>query len=184
LGLGEPGCVPWAKGGDRVPEEDDILRQINEQFSNFGEIAPEELEARRNRDLHEKEVKVVGVYEHTRGAFVLLRDARNRAMPIWIGQAEALSISIAVEAQPTPRPLTHDLVKILLDKLGATVDAVLVDDLYNNTYYAKLSLRVNGKVLDIDCRPSDAIAVALRARVPIYVADHVLEQGQMEWHEE
>jgi len=167
-----------------VPEEDDILRQINEQFSSFGEIPPEELEARRSRDLHEKEVKVVGVYEHARGAFVLLRDTRNRAMPIWIGTAEALSISIALEGQSTPRPLTHDLVKILLDKLGATVEAVVVDDLYNNTYYAKLSLRVNSKIMDIDCRPSDAIAVALRSKVPIYVADAVLEMGQMEWHEE
>ncbi len=167
-----------------MPEEDDILRQINEQFSNFGEIAPEELEARRKRDLHEKEVKVVGVYEHARGTFVLLRDSRNRAMPIWIGTAEALSISLAVEGQPPPRPLTHDLVKILLDKLGATVDAVLVDDLYSNTYYAKLSLRVNSKVIDIDCRPSDAIAVALRSKVPIYVADWILEEAQMEWHEE
>ena len=105
-------------------------------------------------------------------------------MPIWIGTAEALSISIALEGAVTPRPLTHDLIKILLDRLSATVEAVLVDDLYNNTYYAKLSVRVNGKLMDIDCRPSDAIAVALRTKVPIYVADAVLEEAQMEWHEE
>jgi bifunctional DNase/RNase len=167
-----------------VPDEDDLLREIQEQFKNAGEIPPEESETRRGKDLHEKEVKVVGVYEHARGAFVLLRDARTRTMPIWIGTAEALSISIALEGAATPRPLTHDLIKILLDRLGASVDAVLVDDLYNNTYYAKIGLRIDSKLMDIDCRPSDAIAVALRARVPIYVADHVLEQGQMEWHEE
>jgi bifunctional DNase/RNase len=167
-----------------VPDEDDLLREIQEQFRNAGEIPPEETDARRGRDLHEKEVKVVGVYEHARGAFVLLRDARGRAMPIWIGTAEALSISIALEGAATPRPLTHDLVKNLLDRFGATVEAVLVDDLYNNTYYAKLSVRIDSKVMDIDCRPSDAIAVALRAKVPIYVADAVLEDSQMEWHEE
>jgi bifunctional DNase/RNase len=167
-----------------VPEDDDLLRELQEQFRNSGEIQPEELEARRGRDLHEKEVKVVGVYEHARGAFVLLRDTRGRAMPIWIGTAEALSISIALEGAVTPRPLTHDLIKILLDRFGATVEAVLVDDLYNNTYYAKLSVRVDSKVMEIDCRPSDAIAVALRSKVPIYVADAVLEEAQMEWNEE
>jgi bifunctional DNase/RNase len=167
-----------------VPDEDDLLRELQEQFKNAGEIPPEELETRRGKELHEKEVKVVGVYEHARGAFVLLRDARGRAMPIWIGTAEALSISIALEGATTPRPLTHDLIKLLLDRLGATVDAVLVDDLYNNTYYAKLSLRWDSKVIDIDCRPSDAIAIALRSRVPIYVADAVLEEAQMEWNEE
>jgi len=167
-----------------VPEEDDLLREVQEQFRNAGELPPEELEAQRGRDLQEKEVKVVGVYEHARGAFVLLRDTRGRAMPIWIGTAEALSISIALEGAVTPRPLTHDLIKILLERLGATVEAVLVDDLYNNTYYAKLAVRVNGKGMDIDCRPSDAIAVALRTKVPIYVADAVLEEAQMEWTEE
>ena len=79
--------------------DDEFLRHINENFGEFGEAPPEELEARRAREqdnLNEKEVRVVGVYEHPRGAFVLLRDTRGRAMPIWIGQAEALSISIGV----------------------------------------------------------------------------------------
>lgn len=164
--------------------DDEFLRQFNEHFGNPGEIPPEELEARRSRDLNEKEVKVVGVYEHPRGPFVLLRDSRGRAMPIWIGNAEALSISIALEGTSTPRPLTHELLKLMMEKLGATVEAVLVDDLYNNTYYAKMTLRTNGKTIDIDCRPSDAIALALRSRVPIYVADAVLEDCQVEWQEE
>jgi bifunctional DNase/RNase len=105
-------------------------------------------------------------------------------MPIWIGQAEALSISIAIDGTPPPRPLTHDLLKSVLDRLNAVVEYVLVDDLYNNTYYAKLSVRIDSKVTDIDCRPSDAIALALRAKVPIYVADRVLEEAQVDWQDE
>jgi bifunctional DNase/RNase len=170
-----------------VTPDDEFLRQFNESFGELGEAPPEELEARRAReqnDLNEKEVRVVGVYEHPRGAFVLLRDTRGRAMPIWIGQAEALSISLAVEGTPPPRPLTHDLLKSVLERLGATVEAVLVDDLYNNTYYAKLTVRVDSKVIDIDCRPSDAIALGLRVKVPIYVADRVLEDSQVDWQEE
>lgn len=167
-----------------MPPDDEFLKRINEHFGEMGEGVPEEVESRRSRELNEREVKVVGVYEHPKGAFVLLKDTRGRAMPIWIGHAEALSISLAVEGHSTPRPLTHDLLRSVLDRLGATVDAVLVDDLYNNTYYAKISLRVNGKVCDVDCRPSDAIAVALRARAPIYVADAVLEEAQVEWREQ
>lgn len=167
--------------------DDEFLRHLNESFGEFGEAPPEELEARRAREqneLNEKEVRVVGVYEHPRGAFVLLRDTRGRAMPIWIGQAEALSISIAIDGTPPPRPLTHDLLKSVLERLNASIEFVLVDDLYNNTYYAKLSVRVDSKVMDIDCRPSDAIAVALRAKVPIYVADRVLEEAQVDWQDE
>jgi bifunctional DNase/RNase len=167
-----------------VATDDEFLRRINEQFGQPGELPPEEVEARRSRELNEKEVKIVGVYDHPRGPFVLLRDSRGRAMPIWVGNAEALSISIALEGTPTPRPLTHELMKIVLERLGGIVESALVDDLYNNTYYAKLSVRTNGRVMDIDCRPSDAIAVALRCRVPIYVADAVLEEAQVEWQEE
>jgi bifunctional DNase/RNase len=105
-------------------------------------------------------------------------------MPIWIGQAEALSISIAIDGTPPPRPLTHDLLKAVMERLNGQMEAVLVDDLYNNTYYAKLTVRVDSKVIDIDCRPSDAIALALRAKVPIYVADRVLEEAQVDWQEE
>src|SRR5262249_32063153 len=149
-----------------------------------GDVPDEAVEARRRRELNEKEVKVVGVYEHPKGAFVLLRDGRGRAMPIFIGHPEALSISLAIEGQATPRPLTHDLIRSLLERLGASVEAALVDDLYNNTYYAKITLRTNGTPMDVDCRPSDAIAVALRAKAPIYVADAVLEEAQVEWREQ
>ena len=164
--------------------DDEFLKHFNWNPGESGDVPDEAVEARRRRELNEKEVKVVGVYEHPRGPFVLLRDSRGRAMPIWIGNAEALSISIALEGTSTPRPLTHELLKLVMEKLGASVEAVLVDDLYNNTYYAKLTVRANGKTMDIDCRPSDAIALALRSRVPIYVADQVLEDSQVEWQEE
>ena len=165
--------------------DDEFLKQFNEHFlkKNPGgeEGPPEEIEARRQRELNEKEVKVMGVYEYSQGgAFVLLRDSRSRNLPIWIGQPEAVSISLAIEGGATPRPMTHDLIKLVIERFGATVEYALVDDLYNNVYYAKLVSRQETKQFEIDCRPSDAIAVALRFRAPIYVADHVLEEGQWE----
>ena len=169
-----------------MASDDDILRQAYEHFKKFSlesrenrEIPPEELESRRNRELNEKEAKVAGVYQHpSGGAFVLLRDGRGRNLPIWIGEPEAVSISLAVEGAATPRPMTHDLMRLLVERLGAGVDHILIDDLHNNVYYAKIALRQDGKPLDVDCRPSDAIALALRFKAPIYVADDVLEEGQ------
>ena len=173
--------------------DDEFLKQFNEQFGKRGfeaggagdEAPPEEIEARRRRELHEKEVKVHGVYEHPQGGmFVLLRDSRSRNLPIWIGQPEAVSIHVAIEGNAPTRPMTHDLMKLLLDKTAATVEYVLVDDLYNNVFYAKLALKHANKTHEIDCRPSDAIAMAIRYRAPIYVAEHVLEEGQWQFSEE
>jgi uncharacterized protein len=173
-----------------LASEDEFLKQFNEHYRQAAgqgrreDLPAEELEARRSRELNEKEVRVVGVYEHPHGAFVLLRDARGRNLPIWIGQSEALSISIAVDGGTTARPMSHDLMKLLVERLGATLEYILVDDLYNNVFYAKLAMTQNGKPLEIDCRPSDAIALGLRFKAPIYVADAVLEEGQWELSEE
>jgi uncharacterized protein len=171
-----------------LAQDDELLKKFNEQFHNMhlessrAEVPPEEVEARRRRELNEKEVKVMGVFEHPHsGAFVLLRDNRERNLPIWIGQPEALSIQLALEGASPPRPMTHDLTRLILDRLHAAVEYVLVDDLYNNVYYAKLSIQHGDSRDEIDCRPSDAIAMAVRFRAPIYVADHVLEEGQ--WKE-
>jgi uncharacterized protein len=168
-------------------EDDKDLRELNEQFRQglgFGgegaaEATPEELEARRSRELNEKEVKVVGVYQAPHGgAFVLLRDNRSRNLPIWIDESQAVSISLAIGEGNTPaRPMSHDLTKLLVEKLGGSIEYVLVDDLYNNVYYAKISLKQGDKKHEIDCRPSDAIALGVRFRVPVYVADHVLDEG-------
>jgi uncharacterized protein len=169
-------------------EDDKDLRELNEQFSRnlgFGgegggtEATPEELEARRSRELNEKEVKVVGVYQAPHGgAFVLLRDNQARNLPIWIDESQAVSISLAIGDGNAPaRPMSHDLTKLLVEKLGGGIEYVLVDDLYNNVYYAKLALKQGEKQHEIDCRPSDAIAIGVRFKVPVYVADHVLEEG-------
>ena len=175
-------------------DDDKDLQELNEQFRRgmrFGEetskeVPPEELEARRRRELNEKEVKVVGVYQAPHnGAFVLLRDARGRNLPIWIDEGQAISISFAISDNGAPaRPMTHDLMKLLVERLGGGVEYILVDDLYNNVYYAKIALKHKDKQQEIDCRPSDAIAVGVRFKVPIYVADHVLEEGQLPTTEE
>lgn len=172
-----------------MASDDDMdLKELNEQvrkgldFTPESETIPgsEEGEARRRRQLDEKEVKVVGVYQAPNGnAFVLLRDSRARNLPIFIEETQAISISQAVGEHPAvQRPMTHDLMKLLMDRLGGSLEQVLIDDLYGNVYYARLLIRQNDKQMEIDCRPSDALAIGLRYRAPIYVADHVLEEGQ------
>ena len=171
--------------------DDEFLKQVNEHFRQKGpgeqddEITPEEIEARRGRELNEKEVRVVGVCQTPHGgAFVLLRDSLGRNLPIWIDEGQAVSIHYALEGNAPARPMTHDLLKLLVERLGGSVESILVDDLYSNVYYAKIELHQGGRSQQIDCRPSDAIAVAVRFRVPIYVADHVLEEGQVPISEE
>jgi uncharacterized protein len=160
----------------------------------FGESGPMETgrapedESAAPRQLQEKEVKVVGVYEQRAqdgqaAFFVMVRDNRDRNLRIYIGQQEAYSISMAMEGRGFNRPLTHDLARTIVDRLGWNIDRVVIDDEYNGIYYAKLSLMQegNGTGIDIDCRPSDAIALAVRTSAPIYVAEAVLEaEGQKE----
>jgi hypothetical protein len=108
--------------------------------------------------------------------FVLLRDNRGRRAPIWVGQFEAWAISSALEGDTQERPMTHDLLKAMLDRLGASIEGVVIDDLWNETFYAKIGVvKTDGETLEIDARPSDAIALALRSRAPIYMAEYVLE---------
>ncbi len=142
-----------------------------------------EVENRAPRTLNEKEVKVMGVYiQQEQGLqpqhFVLFKDNRGRLVRIWVGQFEALSISNAIENEPMDRPLTHDLIKIIVDRLGATVERIIIDDLWKETFYAKVTLvKPGGEYMDIDARPSDAVAVALRVKAPIYMAESVLEMS-------
>ncbi len=137
-----------------------------------------------NEDLDEKEVKVAGVFEQRDqtglqpSAFVvLLRDAQGRAVPIWIGRFEAMAISLALEGTTADRPLPYDMFYNVITRMGATIDRILIDDLWNNTYYAKITISYDRKTLDADSRPSDAIALALRAKAPIYVAEAVLQKA-------
>lgn len=112
---------------------------------------------------------------------VVLRDAYGRHLPVWIGRWEATSIWMELEPERAGplrrRPMTHDLFMRVLDRLGAQIERVVVDDYFNKTYYAKLYLQVNGQKFAVDCRPSDGIALALRSRAPILVADEIMSQG-------
>jgi bifunctional DNase/RNase len=109
---------------------------------------------------------------------VVLKDLYTpRFLPIWIGPFEADAITIELQGVEVARPLTHDLLKSVIDKLDAEVERVAITDLRNDTFYAQITLLVNGRRLEVDSRPSDAVALAVRARAPIYVADDVMEQA-------
>jgi hypothetical protein len=109
---------------------------------------------------------------------VVLKELESsRFLPIWIGPFEADAITIELQGVDVARPLTHDLLKAAIGKLGAEIESVAITDLRNDTFYAEITLIVDGRRLEIDSRPSDAIALAVRARVPIYVAREVLEQA-------
>ena len=111
-------------------------------------------------------------------ALVILRDLEgNKALPIWVGIPEANAIALEIEQVPTPRPMTHDLIKNILEGLNASVTRIVVNDLRDSTFYATISLSLQGKEFHIDSRPSDAIAVALRVRAPIYVTLDVIERA-------
>lgn len=164
--------------GDEEPDE-----RSSEDFP--------EPENRKDRPLNEKEVRVVnvyeGIYESPGGAsptvsntFVLLRDNRGREFKIFVLRDVGLAISMGLEQELPERPFTHDLMKNIIDRLGASVERVTIDDLWQDTFYAKVSIVRDGQTFDIDARPSDAIALALRCRVPIYAAEAVLEAAHQE----
>jgi hypothetical protein len=104
-------------------------------------------------------------------------DGPRTLVPIWVGTQEAASISIAVSGQEPPRPLSHDLMHRLLDAVGATVDRVDVTRIDDGTFYAELSVTTTTGPLTLDCRPSDAIALASRVGAPLFVAEAVLEEA-------
>ena len=116
----------------------------------------------------------------TKAPIVILKDSENKLnLPIWIGLLEATAMATALEGIAMPRPMTHDLLRNMIDELGASVESVEITDLRDNTYYAAIRLRVNDSVHLIDSRPSDAISLALRTKSPIYVARHVLESSSV-----
>ena len=150
-------------------------------------LGGDETPASENGSLEEKEVKVVNVYEsreqggHQAAEYVvLLRDVRGRSVLILIGKFEAMAISLAHEGASADRPLTHDLLNNVIAKMGGTVERILIDDLWNNTYYAKIDVNYDGKQAQFDSRPSDAIALALRAKAPIYMVEAVLERAAIQ----
>jgi len=109
---------------------------------------------------------------------VILKEKQaDRYLPIWIGPAEADAIAVKLQDISVPRPLTHDLLRSIIETLGATVNYIVVCDLKNDTFFAKLFLHIDTRDLEVDCRPSDALALAVRVQVPIFVEETVLEKA-------
>jgi bifunctional DNase/RNase len=109
---------------------------------------------------------------------IMLREVDGeRSFPIVIGIFEATSIDRRVKRIPSPRPLTHDLLANIIEQLGGEVQDIVISELREHTYFAKLRVRQEGELIEVDCRPSDAIAIAVTARVPIYVNEDVLDEA-------
>ena len=100
----------------------------------------------------------------------------ERKFPIVIGSTEAYAIDRRLKGIPTPRPLTHDLLATVIEQMGGSVDRIEINDLQAHTFFAKIHVRQNGRTVEIDSRPSDAIALGIATVVPIFVAEHVLEE--------
>jgi hypothetical protein len=109
---------------------------------------------------------------------VILKDMdSNRYLPIWIGRSEAESINMHLQKMAIPRPLTHDLAKKIIEELGAKIVRVVISDLFQDTFYARIDLAAGNRTIQIDSRSSDAIALAIRAECPIFVEDNVMAKA-------
>ena len=129
--------------------------------------------------LVEMSVKGLMVDPVTNMPIVILRDGENqRVLPIWVGPVEAKAIALQIENIAPPRPMTHDLLRNLVADLGATLVRVIIADLRDNTFFAYLELHRDGEVQLLDARPSDAIALAIRAKAPVFVDTKVLDQAR------
>jgi hypothetical protein len=129
----------------------------------------------------ELEMKIKGLMIDpiTNMPIIILRDpASSAVLPIWVGIFEANAIALQIEKIVTPRPMTHDLLKSMITNMRASVEKILITDLKDNTFYALIFLSHEGKVVSIDSRPSDAIALALRTGSPIFVNSEVIEKAK------
>ena len=127
--------------------------------------------------LIEMSIKGLMVDPVTNMPIVLLRDADNqRVLPIWVGPVEANAIALQIENVSPPRPMTHDLLRHLLTELGATLQRVVIADLRESTFYAYLELQRGEETIFVDARPSDAIALAIRTKAPVFVDTKVLDR--------
>ena len=128
--------------------------------------------------LHEMVVESVRVHMLSSQHVVILRDTENdRYLPIWIGPWEANAIAMRLQGLTPERPMTHDLFSQALSELGVTLKRIVVSDLAEDTFRARLMLQLDGRELNLDARPSDAIALAVRAGVPIFATDAVLDRA-------
>jgi len=127
----------------------------------------------------EMKIKGLMIDPITNMPIVILKNISGESvLPIWVGIFEANAIALQVENITTPRPMTHDLIKTILDDLDATLLKVVICELKDSTFYANIFLKCNGKTVKIDSRPSDAIALALRTDASIYVEESVVEQAK------
>src|SRR3989338_5483104 len=136
-------------------------------------------ERREEKKMLEMKVDGLTLDPLTNMPIITLKDVSGkRVLPIWVGIFEANAIALQMEKVATPRPMTHDLIKNIIDGMAAKVNHIVINDLRDNTFYATISLSINNHVVNIDSRPSDAIAVALRAEAPIYVAEKVIDMAK------
>ncbi|MFH0800795.1 MAG: bifunctional nuclease family protein [bacterium] len=125
--------------------------------------------------MRKMKVDKLGIDLLTHDPVVILKDVDGkRYLPILIGPFEATAIALALEGAPVPRPLSHDLMKSIIDALKAKVSRIVIHDIQENTFYAKVVLENNGASIEVDARPSDSIALALRANAPIYVSERIV----------
>ncbi len=121
----------------------------------------------------------------TQHRVVVLREADSqRYLPIWIGPFEADAIAMAIQGHEPQRPLTHDLLKAIIGDMGGTVSHIVVNDIHDSTFFARIVIEHYGRSVEVDARPSDAIALAVRTDIPIYVEAHVLDQAGVRFDQE
>lgn len=127
----------------------------------------------------EMTIKGLMVDPVTNMPIIILRDKDGqKVLPIWVGIFEANAIALQIENIATPRPMTHDLLKNVINDLNASVEKIVVCDLKENTFYALVYLQASGSTIAVDARPSDAIALALRTRAPIFVEEEVIDNAK------
>ncbi|MBV9402913.1 MAG: bifunctional nuclease family protein [Candidatus Eremiobacteraeota bacterium] len=125
--------------------------------------------------MRQMKVDKLGIDLLTHDPVVILKDVEGkRFLPILIGPFEATSIALALEGAPVPRPLSHDLMRSMLETLDARLEQIVIHDIRESTFFAKLVIRTNGELQEIDARPSDGIALALRMQAPIFVSDKIV----------
>ena len=125
----------------------------------------------------EMELSRIIINETSDQQIIVLKERHGpRSFPIVIGIVEIFAIDRRLKGIEAPRPMTHDLLDRVIESLGAKVEKIVINDLRNHTFYAKIYLSMNGRTIEIDSRPSDAIALGTASNTPIYVAEHILEQ--------
>lgn len=130
-------------------------------------------------------VKSIRFNRITNNRVVLLKEiAGDRYLPIWIGEFEAHAIAMELQGVESPRPLPYDLMRSMIGELNGTIDHVIVNDLSMDVFYARIVLRVDGRTIELDCRPSDAIALAVRSGSPIFVNDPVMDRAGVNLEDE